>query len=79
MNESNGAVVNTHGFDVTTGLHTNPGDTWRSQEQLMARDVVDRGLAPARIRWYSNRKRLIAKSPAGSFRGHRSRPYEADV
>jgi hypothetical protein len=45
-------IINTHGFDETTGQHKDPRDTWRSEEQLMGRDVVNLGLPPARIRWY---------------------------
>jgi hypothetical protein len=43
-------IVNTHGFDDTTGLHTDPGDEWRCEEQLMGRDVARHGWVPSRIR-----------------------------
>jgi hypothetical protein len=56
-------IVNTHGFDETTGLHEDPGDTWRSQEQLMGRDVVDLGLPPARIRWYLTQRQRLRGMP----------------
>jgi hypothetical protein len=56
-------IVNTHGFDETTGLHTDPGDTWHSQEQLMGRDVVDIGLPPAGIRWYLGQRQRLTGMP----------------
>ena len=43
-------IVNTHGFDETTGLHTNPGDRWRCEEQLMGRDVARHGWSAPKIR-----------------------------
>jgi|SRR5579859_1790361 len=56
-------IVNTHGFDKATGLRTDPGDIWRSQEQLMGRDVVDMGLPPARIRWYLAQRQRLSGMP----------------
>lgn len=56
-------IVNTHGFDETTGLHSNPGDTWRNEEQLMGRDVVNMGLPPARIRWYLGQVQRLRGMP----------------
>lgn len=43
-------IINTHGFDQMTGLHTDPGDRWRCEDHLMGRDVGRFAWNPARIR-----------------------------
>jgi hypothetical protein len=56
-------IVNTTGFDTTTGLHTDPVDRWQCEEQLMGRDVVNMGLPPARIRWYLKQRERASGMP----------------
>jgi hypothetical protein len=56
-------IVNTHDFDEKNGLHAHPGDEWRCEEQLMDRDVIGRGLPPARIRWYLSQVQRLRGMP----------------
>jgi hypothetical protein len=56
-------IVNTEGFDNTSGLHTDPSDSWRSEEQLMGRDVKNMGLPPEKIRWYLHQVQRLRGIP----------------
>jgi len=50
-------IVNTTGFEG--GVHTNPTDEWRCEEQLMGRDAPDTGWAAPKIRQHLRERQSV--------------------
>jgi hypothetical protein len=50
-------IFNTTGFEG--GVHTNPGNTWHCEEQLMGRDVARMNWDPARVRWHLRERQRV--------------------